>query len=175
MWHCTKAYMITDSSAATHTAMLNHAYLLVLYGRLALLFNLELTTDQRHPPPLKPIRRRCHNMRQHWTLFNFQSCHVTSTHEAYQYRYRLRAKSGISVSAENDVLGLTLICKKNTVRIICSINDINIHLKISTNLKRPSIAAALLPMILVMKILVSPSTCGLSVPPAMLNPRPVFP
>ena len=39
----------------------------------------------------------------------FQSRCVPSAREAYRYRCRLREKIVVSVSAENDVLGLTLV------------------------------------------------------------------
>jgi len=102
----------------THTAVLSHAYLSVSCGRLALLLNLEErvwlpTTDQRHLPPLQPVRHCCHQMRRRRTLFIFQSpvtlCHVCS----WSYIGLGRGqKIRISVSAENDVLGLTLIIIK---------------------------------------------------------------
>ena len=96
-WYGTAAWQLTTTPThvPSHAAVLSHAYLSVSRGRLALLLNPEwsvrlLTTDQRHPPPLQPVRRRCQQM-WCWTYFAFQSRCVTSSHEAY--RYRLRAKN----------------------------------------------------------------------------------
>jgi len=82
-----------------------------------------MMTDQRHQPPLLLVRHHCHQIRQRQTHLIFQSNTVTSAHEAY--RYQLSTKKGVLVSAENDVLGLTLIKSytvifTTTTVVVCS-------------------------------------------------------